>query len=568
MYKLKINYFKLFFISISCTAFITLPELFSDSDTVIKNAAVYTVNEAQPLAEAVAIKDGKIIFVGSNSKVIKFIGSKTNVIDADDRLILPGIQDAHMHPIEAGINSRNSILPQFGNESAYRKALKQTVKKQPDADWIIGAGVNMISLLENIDSPLDLIDEIIPNQPAIILDDLGHGVWANSLALKAVGYDKKTQNPQGGIIDRDPDTNELTGIVFESASQNLIDAANPPTPPNLDFAYDNFLQTQKKLAKNGITTVSDAGGYWPRGHHEIWYRAEREGTLTLRASNALYLYPDRLFAKQISELTALLTNDPNKLVRFNQVKIYIDGIISQATAALYQPYEANLKLSPEEQLGFLYFKINTLNKYAAALERAGFQIHFHATGDRGVGLALDAIEYAHNKNKLTDRRHRITHLFLVDKRDRARFAKMRVYADFQLARSTVSDKEYKYIKKFIGKRVEEYLPIQSLKKSGVNIVLSSDWDADELSPWLKIETAITRENENVTDVKTAIEMMTINTASLLQHDNKTGSIEVGKQADLIMLDRDIFSVPINQISNTKVLLTLLGGKEIYRSTNL
>lgn len=314
--------------------------------------------------------------------------------------------------------------------------------------------------------------------------------------------------------------------------------------------------------------MSDAGGYWPRGHQTIWTRAERENRLTVRANNAFYVYPEKDVAQQVATITGLRINDPDQLVRFNQVKLYTDGIISQTTAALLAPYEAAALPALATPTGFTYFDPTMLNHYAVAFDVAGFQLHFHATGDRGARLALDAIAHAQQTNNTTDKRHRITHLFMVDPADVPRFVQLGVYADFQLTSTSLTDENLADTRFFIGDRSEVYLPARTLFDAGAELTLSSDFDADALSPFVKIEIAVTRPTQNIPDVATAIRLMTLQPAKLLGHENKTGSLEVGKFADLIIVDRDILTIPIHQISEAKVLLTMLGGNEVYRDPQL
>lgn len=539
------------------------------ADKVIRNAKIHTVDDAQPLATTLAIKNGTLIYVG-NGPATEFTGATTEIIDAGGRLVLPGFQDTHVHAVEAGINETVPTFPQFGTQAQYATALQEALASQPGAasDWVLGAGVNMSALSTTLisPSPLALIDSIIPSRPAIILDDLGHGIWANTKALQAVGFDQLASNPQGGVLGTDANGN-LNGIIYESASQNLIDAAQPPTVARLEAVYQAFRGTLAKFATNGITTVSDAGGYRLRGHHTIWARAETEGTLTVRAVNAFYIYPEKPYAQQVADVTALFSNDPLKLVRFNSVKIYTDGIISQGTAALLQPYEAGAALIPGVgNTGSTYFNTSTLNNYAAAFEAAGFKIHFHATGDRGARLALDAIAHARTNNNIADRRHRITHLYMVDAADRPRFPQLGVFADFQLAPSSLAQDATTEATSFIGSsRMSGYLPLGSMLTAGADITLSSDYDADELSPFIKIKTAVTRPTQGVPDVTTAIRLMTLNPARMLSHDDRTGSLKVGKLADLIILNQDILTIPAANIHTTKVLLTLLGGNQVYRA---
>ena len=287
--------------------------------------------------------------------------------------------------------------------------------------------------------------------------------------------------------------------------------------------------------------------------------AERNGVLTVRASNALYVYPDKPIARQLSELTDRLTADADALIRFDQVKIYVDGVLSQATSALYAPYAAGLGLVPGTRFGFEYFPRETLLRYARALSAAGFQLHFHATGDRGVGLALDAIAEADPASGP----HRITHLYLVDPKDRPRFAALGVVADFQIAPSSIEPAYLDFLTTFIGERTKSMLPLRAMMNAGALITLSSDWDADKLSPLLKLETVLMRPHQAVPDLATAIEMMTINPAKLLRHDARTGSIEMGKVADLVIIDRDLFAVEPRSIGEAKVVATLFQGSVVF-----
>ncbi|MEH6629534.1 MAG: amidohydrolase [Halopseudomonas aestusnigri] len=535
----------------------------AEESYLIVNANVYTVDRDLPWAEAVLVEKGTITAVGSEGDLLKQANQKYDVIDLGGRLLMPGFQDPHLHVLEAGINETACFLPAEGSANTYREEIGYCLEEQSQSAWFIGAGVSMPALLETVKSPVAFLDQLIPDRPAVILDNLGHGAWANTQALQAVGYTDLRSDPPGGIIDRDPISGRLTGVVFENAQQKLRNAALPPTKENVDFAYNSLLSALEVLAQNGITTVSDAGGYWPRGHQEAWVRAEKENTLTVRASNALYLYPDIPFEEQISQFRNRYMNDPKGLLRYNQAKIYMDGILSQATGALYEPYERGLDLPPELQKGFLYFEQDILGEYVTELEKLGYQLHFHATGDRGIGLALDALEYAKNINSQADMRHRITHLYIVDERDIPRFKQLDVITDFQLSPTATDPETKRYLESFVGERAERLMPARKLYDAGVNLVLSSDWDAEELSPLKKIQAVLTQKKGAFDDIETVIEMMTINVARLLHHEEKTGSIEPGKLADFVVLDRNVFDMPINEIGETNVQATLLGGEVIY-----
>lgn len=525
---------------------------------VLTNARIYTVDQNRSWQEAMAIDaEGVISAVGSNADILERFGDADKV-DLGGRMVLPGFQDVHLHAVEAGISAEFCDMPQFGGEEDYAAALKACRLARQEPGWIMGAGVNMSGLLESVADPLALIDAAIPDKPAIIIDDIGHGAWANSPALKAAGLDRVTRDPGGGMLVRLAD-GSLSGVVLESLGQTLIDVAQPPTESGIARAVDSLAAAMEILAENGITSISDAGGYWPRGHQEVWGIAEQRDLLSARASNALYVYPDRPVDDQIAELKRRIDDDPEKLVRFNQVKIYVDGILTQATGALFQPYEEIQTLDDLDRRGFEYFPRETLFRYARELSAAGYQLHFHATGDRGASMALDAIA----QSDPASGPHRITHLYMIAERDRPRFADLGVVADFQIAPSSVDPEYLDHVADFIGERANALLPLRSMIDAGALVTLSSDWDADEISPLIKLQTVLTRPVEAAPDLATAIELMTINPARLLKHADRTGSIEPGKFADIVVLDRDIFTIAREEIASAKVVATLLQGDPVY-----
>ncbi|MCP4181901.1 MAG: amidohydrolase [Hyphomicrobiales bacterium] len=557
----------LFALSIFCTlsTVVLCPQTISAESLILENARIYTVDKSKPWADTLAVdENGKISAVGTSNEVKAQIKGNPIVIDLKGKMVLPGFQDVHLHPVEAGVNEILCVFEPFDTIKNLEFTVLDCIDESEPGEWVLGSGINMAYLLERHDNPVEILDKISPHRPVLILDDLGHGAWTNSVGLKAAGYHDIQDDPAGGIIIRNKKTGKPNGVVLENAQQKLRNLAFPPTAKNIDFAYESLLKALKILAKNGITSVSDAGGYWPQGHHNAWIRAESEGSLTVRASNAMYIYPDIALDKQLAQLKSLYSNDANALVRFNQAKIYVDGILSQATGALLSPYSAGLRLSKDEQYGFLYFEEKKLKRAAKVLSELGFQLHFHVTGDYGARLALDAIENATQKSGP----HRLTHLYLVDQKDFDRFTELDVVADFQLAPSSLSSDYLSFIKTFIGKRSKTMLPAGSIHDAGALVTLSSDWDADKLSPLVKIKTAVGRKNNGVPDVETAIRMLTINPAQALQQADRTGSIEVGKFADLVVLDKNIMEIPLEQISETKVISTLFQGSIIYDPMNL
>ncbi|MGH6806891.1 MAG: amidohydrolase [Ensifer adhaerens] len=546
------------------TTYAVAPTLAADGSTVIRNAAIHTMASDEVEADAIAIDaKGVIVAVGKEADVMSKAEPDARVIDLGGKAVLPGFQDTHVHLVEAGVNE---ILCEF-EPFATLKQTRQTIEAcdvETEGEWVLGSGVSMPHLLDQTDDPVAVLDELVPDRPALILDDIGHGAWANSKALQAAGYDAIKGNPPGGIILRHSANGRPNGIVLENAQQKLRNLAFPDTPENEDFVYQSMLPTLKTFAENGITTVSDAGGFWPQGHIKAWETAERNGTLTVRASNALYVYPDLPFDEQVQALAKLYSNDPDRLLKFNQAKLYVDGILEQRTGAVLQPYLKGPGIDHGFNSGFLYFQTPVLNDYARALSEIGFKLHFHVTGDRGARLALDAIDQADRKAGP----HRLTHLYLLDRADYARFRETDTVADFQLAPSSLDPDYIAFISKFIGARADHMMPAASLEKDGATVVISSDFDADELSPLVKIQAALERPREGAADVRTAVKWMTVNPARLLNQDDRTGTLEVGKYADLVVLDRDIFDIPVNEIGETNVKATFLQGKPVFDADEL
>lgn len=303
--------------------------------------------------------------------------------------------------------------------------------------------------------------------------------------------------------------------------------------------------------------------------HIVWQRLTHS-RFHLYSSNSLYIYPDQTIEEQLPELIKRYSNDPDSMLRFNQAKIYVDGILELTTAALYEPYLDSVGLDDDQKYGFEYFGSNTtLNTVVQTLADLGFQLFFHVIGDRATGLALDSIEALTSGAAKSAGPHRLTHLFLVDERDRQRFVELGVVADFQLAPSSLSTEYIDFLTSDIigGTRANQLLPAKEIYDTGAVLTLSSDWDADVLSPLKKIQTVLTRvDGRSFGSVEEVIPMLTLNAAKLLRQDNMTGSLEVGKFADFVVLDKNIFEINVTEISSARVVLTLLQGEAVFNLT--
>lgn len=525
--------------------------------TVVINAHIYTVDPHQPWVDAFAFNaDGIIIAVGPESDVMAAAGSDVKTIDADGSMVLPGFQDPHVHVPEAGINAGLCFMSGRDLEQLETQA-RACAEEQPDDEWVRAAGPSLFELRETDELPIDVLDRAIPDQPALILDDLGHAIWTNSLGLKAAGLSPDTPDPQGGVLHRDPRTGRLTGLLLEDAQQLVRNAAADSN----ESIYQGLLSALDNLSEAGVTSVSDAGGYWAQNHPAAWQRALDEGMLTVRAANSLYVYPGLDIDEQLAEFERRFSDDSD-LLRFDTAKIYIDGILDLGTASLLEPYD--VPLDPLYPTGFNYFQPDQLRTYVSELHAMGYRVNFHVIGDAAVREALDAVEAIEDDPEaIADRRHRATHIYLVHPDDVGRFAQIGVIADFQQSADAIDPFYFDYLADFIGDRAYDLIPTGQLTEAGASVTLSSDWDAGPLPPLGTIQRSISRDTNAVPDLETAIALHTIDAAYALGHDDSTGSITVGKFADFVILEENLFEVDTSHIASVRVLATYLAGDATY-----
>jgi hypothetical protein len=529
--------------------------------TVVTDAMVYTLDPDRPWAEAFAYDArGVIVAVGGEDDVREAAEGDPTVIDARGNMVLPGFQDTHVHVPEAGVNESLCFLPPGATLRRYGELAAACADEQPGSDWVRGAGASLFELRDTGELPVDVLDRAVPDRPALILDDLGHAAWTNSLGLRAAGISRDDPDPQGGIFHRDPDSGRLTGLLLEDAQQRVRNAAALDD----DAVYQGLLAAMRELSRNGITTASDAGGYWGQSHPNAWLRARDEGRLTVRAFNSLYVYPSLDVDQQLAEFAELFSDDPDSLLQFDTAKIYVDGILDLGTAAMLEPYDR--PVDPNLPSGFFYFRPDHLRNYVSELHMMGYRMEFHVIGDAATRAALDAIEAIDDDpTKVAARRHRTTHTYLVHPDDIDRFTELGVVADFQVGPEAVDPGYHEYLSRFIGGRAFDLIPVKRLLQAHAHVSLSSDWDADPLSPFGTIERALTRETNAVTSLKTAIALVTIDAAYALGQDDTSGSLEVGKYADYTIIDQNLFEIDTDEIDQTEVLLTVLAGRETYRA---
>ena len=359
--------------------------------------------------------------------------------------------------------------------------------------WLLGWGYDLHTLLSATRNPIDILDDISTSKPIAVMELTSHSIWVNTAALVAAGIIKTTPNPEGGIYMKDAN-GDLNGILIDNAGNNIIELAIKTIPNSEANDYDGLINfALPELAKNGITSICDARTYWKRNHHLTWRKAADNNELTCRVNLGLWAYPDENDATQIATIKSLFSNNTNKLLRINQIKLYSDGIIHNTTSAMHADYKIDLFNLPTNK-GLNYFTETRLANYIAQLEPLGFDFHIHAIGNRGVHEALNAIQTSGTGNG----RHRLTHVEYVDAADILRFASLNVTADAQVAGDFTHPTNWHdndiYVDASLNNNI---IPLKSLTQANARLTLSSDWDVSSLNPFVGVQNAITRAPQNI-----------------------------------------------------------------------
>jgi predicted amidohydrolase YtcJ len=538
------------------------------ADFVLRGGAVYTVDAVRRWAEAVAVRGDRIVYVGDDKGSAAYVGAKTRIVDLKGRMLLPAFQDAHIHPISSGVvYAAGCKLEDAATADAYVKGVEDCARKHPGNGWIRGDGWSLPAF-ENGRPDKRLLDAAVPDRPVYLESKDGHSAWVNSKALQAAGITRDTPDPQGGRIDRDAQ-GDASGSLQDGA-MSLVLAKLPPYTPEERKAGLRY--ALRMLASYGVTSFQDANV--SRQELETYQALDERHELTARVVGSIW-WERGEGLEQIPRILALRRDFTRGNVRATTVKIMQDGVLETQTAALLEPY-----VGKGDQRGISMVDPELLKKAVTALDKEGFQVHFHAIGDAAIRQCLDALEAARSKNGVRDSRHHIAHIQLFHPDDIPRFRMLGVVANFQPLWAFADD----YIKDltlpFLGPARQRWIyPIGSLLRSGAVVAFGSDWSVSSANPLEELEVAVTRMGPNGEtkepflpeeriDLRDALAAFTLNAAYVNFQDDRTGSIEPGKLADLIVLDRNLFAIPPEQISETRVLLTLLGGRPIYGDWSL
>lgn len=541
------------------------------ADLALRGGAIYTVDSARSWAQTIAIDDGRIVYVGTDAGASAHIGPQTQVVDLKGRMVVPGFQDVHIHPISGGIEANGCDLNAATSVEEYVATIRKYAQEHPNDTWIKGGGWSMAAFGPGALARKELIDAVVPDRPVILWSRDGHTTWVNSKALEAAGITRDTPDPPDGRIDRDPRTGEAVGSLQEGASGLVADKV----PPDTDATRDAGLRYAIRMLNGyGITGIQDASVN--EEDLRTYRRLDDAGELSLRVVGSIWWDRD-LGLEQIEDIKRLRGEHTKGRIDAGTVKIMQDGVMENYTAVVLEPYKLPGK---KDVRGIPMVEPELLKQAVTKLDAEGFQVHFHAIGDGAVRQSLDAVEAARTANGDLGHRHHISHIQLIHPDDQPRFRKLGVIANFQplwaYADAYVTDLTLPFISR---QTASTMYPIASMEKSGAVIAFGSDWSVSTANPFEEMETAITRMGslgdttvpflpaESIA-LPEALAAFTINAAYTNRDEQNTGSLEVGKLANLAVLDRNLFEIPAAEMSDTKVLLTLFEGKPVHGDLGL
>ena len=588
-------------------------------DTVLLNGFILTVDRGNRVAQAVAIDRGVIVFVGSTRGARQFIGRRTRVIDLEGRMAMPGIHDGHIHGVtnpdqpSCDLGAGPLTVPQFQAKVQAGLEDPRFHRGKPGArdDFLVAenlyfqflrpAGtVPHKSMLDALDNPA--------RRPIIVTAAVtGHNILVNQAALDLAGITRDTPDPIGGRIDHDAN-GEPNGILQDTAGDLVWDKVPPPPPVSFKRQVDLAADRMKDFSREGVTSFFVPGFPADPETLTVFNAVRDQDRLTARAHFAIFADPLTESRKEIYARAAETRAEferpdeiplavrswrpgrqsgprsvPRPGVSIDGVKLFMDGIAQYPaqTAYLSSPYlDAHGQPRTDEHAhGELYQKPRLLKRVVAGLERRGFQSHIHAIGDRAVTLALDAIEFARKENPHIRAHQTIAHAELVHPKDYKRFGRLDVVASMGLQWAKPAPDSTEAVKPFLGTRWDWYEPTLPITRAGGRVSLGSDAPLDPFDEWFDLEVAILREADWGPDfpqfegklnalgglsLQQGIRAVTINGAYQMHQEKVTGSIEVGKLADLVVLNQNLTRIRPEGIGDTDVLLTMVGGRVVWK----
>jgi len=537
------------------------------ADAILLHAKIYTLSPQQPWAEALAIRAGKIVAVGSSAEIEKLRGPQTKTLDAHDHLVLPGFTDSHVHFLPGAFSLDQVSLDDTNNVAEMQQRLRDYAAAHPGTGWILGRGWLYSSFGAVALPNKKQIDDVISDRPVFLECYDGHSYWANSKALALAGITRDTPNPPNGVIVRDPQTGEATGALKESA-QNLV-ANVVPKPTRADKLA--ALRAGIRWAnRNGLTRVHSAGGDFEV--LDLYDELRRAGDLTLRFTIAYFQDPPQLRPQDIDAVESARKKFHDDWIDTNAVKFMLDGVIEAHTAAMLAPYTDD----PSTK-GKLFWEPAKYNAAVAELDKRGLQLFTHSIGELAVRTALDGYENAEKVNHTSGRRPRIEHIETISPSDIPRFGQLGIIASMQPLHSYPNENLNAVWARNAGPdRTSRAWSWHSIALAGGRYTFGSDWPVVTLDPWIGLQTAVTRQTlegapaagfvpSQRLSVPEAILGYTLGAAYAGRRESTEGSLEPGKLADLIIISQNLFEIDPHKIAATKVLLTMVNGSVVYQA---
>lgn len=537
------------------------------ADTLILNADIRTMDGTRPRAQALAIAGGRVLALGSDAAMRDLAGPGTRIIDAGGRVVLPGLQDAHVHLLSGGIDLATTVLLRDAADvGSVQARLAAQAARHPGLAMVTGTGWPA-ALLASGRLDAAALDAAVPDRPAMVCDDSYHNACLNSAALALAGIGDDTPDPPNGHIQRDA-AGRATGILHEDAVPFFADRLPQRSE---DERFAGLMAGMAHANAQGITGIID-----PKVTEEerrIYARGAAEGRLTLDVGGAALVSPGDGLAGTVERLTAWRAAHPGPDFHIHSAKFFLDGVFENRTAACLAPYaDAPGGNAP------VMFEAGHLAALVRALDAARFQCHFHVIGDAAARAALDAVAAARAANGPWPALHQLAHLQLTDAADIPRLAALEAMANIQPLWARFDPAVPDIALDMIGPaRLPLTYAFRRMLDAGAAYCLSSDWPVSTLNPFEIIETAVTRQPraaeghrppflpaERLT-VQEALLGYTVHAAAACWRGMRSGRLLPGFQADLIVLDRDPLAVPAAEIGETRVLLTLHRGREVHRA---
>lgn len=536
------------------------------ADAVFFNGSVYTVEDDKEWASALAVAGGKLIAVGDKADAMAFAGEGTKTIDLAGRMLMPGIHDTHIHPLDAGIQATLECGFLSNDLQEVLSILKACIADTPKGEWVRGGQWNDLLLVDQ-GHPKKILDEIAPDHPVFLMDWSVHNAWVNSKALELFGINKDSPNPDGGVIVKDPVTGEPTGLLFDNAAYNR---RHEMPAYSAEQSAAAMADSVAKILPYGITTIRDA--IVTDTEMEAYQELVKRDALPLRVKTSL-TWGSSWAKSRATEMALIERRDQYRSDHLDPdfAKIMLDGIPPTLTAAMLEPYPANDKF-PADYKGEMMFSAQELNAAVTSLDAKGLTIKIHATGDGSARAALDAFEAARKANGDSGLIHEVSHAELIDPADMPRFKALNVAAEMcPILWHPIAGLDWRL---WTGDRLPIW-PVRSLLENDALVTYGSDWPVVPTpNPWPGIEAMVTREDpydalpgseypEEGVDLATTIRVFTRNSAVANKVGNSSGTLRVGKDADFIVLNQNIFEVPIKQVGDTQVLASFIGGELVY-----